>query len=281
MIYEIKSGDLVVRISDLGAEIQSVIYKGKERVWQNDNGKWAGHSPVLFPVCGNSAVVIGEKDRKIPFHGFARASVFSVKNVRCDSVTFVLSFSEDTLKVYPFKFRLSIKYSVCGNTIFVENVVENQGKGAMPFAIGRHDSFLLDGKLGGYKLCFEREEEFLSQKTDDKANLINLYIDFGEGKELLLPEDFLSDGRTFIFGKVSSRSVTIKTLDNRPIAALFYPDVDNILVWRPDDADMICIEPWSALPDESGEKTDFLQNEKYFSLGTGEKKNVNFQIEYY
>ena len=130
-------------------------------------------------------------------------------------------------------------------------------------------------------MCFEREEEFLSQKTDGKANLINLYVDFGEGKELLLPEDFLSDGRTLIFGKVSSRSVAIKTLDNRPIAALFYPDVDNILVWRPNGADMICIEPWSALPDESGEKTEFLQNEKYFPLQSDEKKTVVFRIEYY
>ena len=232
-------------------------------------------------MCGNSAVVIGGKDFKMPFHGFASKSVFSVENVKPDGVTFVLFYDEETLKVYPFKFRLSIKYTVCGNTLFIENVVENLGEGFMYYAIGRHDSFLLNGATGDHKLCFEKEKEFLSQKTDKKANLINLFVDFGEGKELCLPEDFLADGRTLIFGKVASRQVTIKTLDNRPIAALFYPDVDNILFWRPNGADMICIEPWSALPDDADEFVAFDKDKKYFSIGEKEKKTVDFQITYY
>ena len=281
MIYEIKSGDLVVKISDLGAEVQSVIYKGKERVWQNENGKWAKHSPVLFPVCGNNAVVIGGKDYNMPFHGFASTSVFTAERVNNYSVTFVLSYSEDTLKVYPYLFRLSITYTVCGNTLLIKNAVENLGKADMPFALARHDSFALDTAIDDYKLCFDESEEFLSQETDYTARLINLYADFGCGKDFILPADYLAEGRTVIFGKTKSRAVSLKTLDNGLIARLLYPDVDNILLWRPDGADMICIEAWSALPDISGETVGFTENEKFFRLSSGGRKTVDFQIEYY
>ena len=90
MIYAISNDELTVSISDMGAEVVSVIHKGRQRVWQNDNGTWFGHSPVLFPVCGNNAVVIDGKDYNMPFHGFARKSVFSVVKNMSDSITPVL-----------------------------------------------------------------------------------------------------------------------------------------------------------------------------------------------
>jgi hypothetical protein len=44
---------------------------------------------------------------------------------------------------------------------------------------------------------------------------------------------------------------------------------------------MICIEPWSALPDDADEVVAFDKDKKYFSIGEKEKKTVDFQITYY
>ena len=281
MIYTISNDELTVSISDMGAEVVSVIHKGRERVWQNDNGTWSGHSPVLFPVCGNNAVVIDGKDYNMPFHGFARKSLFSVGKIEGDNITFFLNYNDDTLKVYPFKFRFSITYSMKGNAIFIYNKIENLGCDNLFFALGRHDSFLLDKPIDGYKICFDKSEEFLSQRTDKDRKLTNLYYDFGEGEEFVLSEDYLNNGQTVIFSKINSHHIVLKTLDNRLIAALSSDSDENLLLWRPDNSKMICIELWSALPDNSDETVEFDRNEKYFSVKSNEEKTISFKIEYF
>ena len=280
MIYTILNDELTVSISDMGAEVVSVIHKGRQRVWQNDNGTWFGHSPVLFPVCGNNAVVIDGKDYNMPFHGFARKSVFSVVKNMSDSITLLLDYNEETMKVYPFKFRLSITYSVKDNALLIDNTIKNLGDCTMPFALGRHDSFLLDEPISNYKLCFDKSEEFLSQKTDRDRNLTNLYYDFGGGEEFSLPEEYLINGQAIIFGEINSRKISLKTSDNRLIAVLSSDCTDNLLLWRPADSQMICIELWSALPDNAYETVEFDSNEKYCSLNINEEKTMEFKIEY-
>ena len=282
MLYEISGKDLSVKISDLGAEIKSVKYKGKERAWQNDNGTWAGTSPVLFPVCGRTSVLIGGKNHNISAHGFARTSAFVCEGAKDDEITFVLRDNEKTFAVYPFRFELRINYKIQGDSIIVTNEIKNTGDKTMPFALGRHDSFPLDKPIDNYKLCFSRDEEFLSQKHDDNGRLLNLYVDLGRGKEFVLPEDYLSNGQTVIFGGINSDSVTLKTIDNRPIAEVFFPGIHNLLIWRPNGAQMICLEPWSALPDKVGEDdVEFLQKPRLKTLGADETVAIHFDIKYY
>ncbi len=150
----------------------------------------------------------------------------------------------------------------------------------MFFALGRHDSFLLDKPIENYKICFDKQEEFLSQKAGGDAKLLNLYYDFGEGKVFCLPEEYLIDGQTIIFGKINSRKISLKTSDNGLIARLSFDCADNLLLWRPDNSKMICIELWSALPDNSDETVEFDSNKKYCTLNINEEKTISFKIEY-
>ena len=282
MLYEIVSEQLSVKISDVGAEIKSVKFNGKECAWQNESGLWDGCSPVLFPVCGYNSVVIDGTELDMPRHGFASRSIFAVSEQKSDGITFLLESNEATKKYYPFAFRLYVKYSVKSDLLVVENIIENIGDKPMPYAIGRHDSFVLDKPIENYKLCFPLEEEFLSQKHDESGRLMNLYYDFGSGKELILPADYLTDGQTVIFSNIKSDSVTLKTVDNRPIARFFIGDTNNLLLWRPDNAQMICVEPWGALPDDTDEdKTDFLQKKRFRIISEGETDVIKYSIEYF
>lgn len=282
MICEIKNNDLFVKISDIGAEIKSVVYRSKERSWQNDDGSWPATSPILFPVCGNTSVKIGGKDYNIPFHGFARDSVFLIEKITTDEVTFLLRNNDITFAVFPFEFEFRVTYKAEIDSILITNEIKNVGNSPMPFAIGRHDSFLLDRPIGEYKLCFDREEYLISQKHNDKGQLINRYSCFGQGKELFLPEDYLCDGQTIIFGGIKSEKATLKTVDDRLKYEYFFGSINNILLWRPNGAKMICIEPWSALPDMTDdEDEDFLNKTRLSTVDVGDTKRITFKITYY
>ena len=54
MIYTISNDKLCVKISDFGAELQSVtdLADGCEYIWQGDAKYWDDRAPTLFPICG-------------------------------------------------------------------------------------------------------------------------------------------------------------------------------------------------------------------------------------
>ena len=74
MLYEINNGTIKLTVSSLGAEMTGLVKGGKERLWQNDNGKWAGHAPILFPACGNCALTTKGKKYPMIQHSFGPVS---------------------------------------------------------------------------------------------------------------------------------------------------------------------------------------------------------------
>ena len=281
MIYTLSNNKMTVKISDQGAEIQSVVLNGKERVWQNENGMWDRHSPVLFPVCGRTSVIVNGTSYPMPFHGFARELPFTVRAADGQSAVFTLHSSDETRKVYPFDFELTVSYTLKDNAVIVSNEVKNTGTGSMRFALGRHDSFSLDDDPGCYKLCFPKEERFLSQQYDNTSRRVDDYDDLGGGNVLLVPENILSSSSSVTFQNLNSDRVILKTLDDRPVASIVWGEIKNLLLWHPLDAKMICIEPWSALPDRAGGEPDFLENPRFFALQSGERKEIGFEIRYW
>ena len=59
MNYEIKNDKITMVISSLGAEPQSLIFEGREYLWQGDKTYWFRRAPLLFPMIGPT------KDNKI------------------------------------------------------------------------------------------------------------------------------------------------------------------------------------------------------------------------
>ena len=216
----------------------------------------------------------------MPFHGFARTSEFVCESIKQDEVTFYLRDNEHTFAIYPFKFELRITYRIDADSIIIENEIKNKGAVTMPYALGRHDSFVLDKPLENYKLCFPLDEDFLSQQCDKSGRLINLYYDFGSGRELVIPSDYLIDGQTLIFGNINSDYLTLKTVDNRPIARFFFGKVSNVLFWRPNFSQMICIDPWTALPDSADEyNIDCLKKTRLSLLKADGTEVIRFGIK--
>ena len=268
-------------VSETGAEPVSLLYHGRERLWQNENGSWAGHAPVLFPVAGNCHMRVEGKNYPLGRHGFARRKRFCVLNAASDTATFRLLSDAETQAVYPFAFVLDVTYALRGNSLEICYEVQNPAEAPLYFACGGHLSHALFGPAGEHLLIFPEEEVFLSHEHDDDGLLTGQTSDMGWGKTLTLSDDFYHDGKTLILCGLRSRSVTLVSRSVGPLAEVSFAGFGNLLLWRPEGARMLCIEPWSNLPDRAGEEREFKEKEGVFAVLPGERKRCLYTVTYF
>ena len=279
MRYKLENGVISAVIDDLGAEPVSLVFQGRERLWQNQNGSWAGHAPVLFPVCGNCGLFWNGTRYPLPCHGFARRSRFALAAQMENSASFVLRSDAETLKQFPFAFRFTVTYRLDGNSLFICYEAENPSEKPLYFSWGGHLSHALFAPVSEYGLRFEEEENFLAFVHDGEGRLTGERKFYGEGREFPLPEEGLQHGNTLIFAP-RSRAVTLHRA-GKPLARVEFGGFPYLLLWRPEGAEMLCVEPWANLPDTAGEDRAFPQKAGIRTLAGGERATAVQKIEYF
>ena len=117
-------------------------------------------------------------------HGFASGQEHNmILNIN-DSIVFELSYNEETLENYPFKFKLRTKYDLVDENIIIGFEVENIDDIDMIFSLGSHPSFLCP-----FKIEEELEDYYLEFNKVETASILAINKeDFltGEEKEYLL-----------------------------------------------------------------------------------------------
>lgn len=237
-------------ISALGAEIQSIIKDGKEIIWEGNPDVWSGKAPVLFPICGglkDDKYTYEGKEYTLPKHGFVRKSEFEIEKHEKESVTFLLSSNEDTLKCYPFDFELRITYTLSGAELRVDYNVTNIGENNMYFSIGSHEAYACPEGIEEYSVVFEEEETLDSSILN--GNLLEYdTIRIGESiRELPLKYDFFAVD-ALVFLNLKSRKVTLMHKVEKVVDVAF-DGADYLLLWTKPTGRYICIEPWCGVPD--------------------------------
>ena len=121
----IKNDKICAGIDLHGAELTSLKRQDsdEELIWTADKDYWGRHAPMLFPIVGkvwNGQYRVGDKIYNLPQHGFARDLNFTALCQDTDSVVLALESNEDTLKVYPYKFRIEATYKLEDSTLVVE-----------------------------------------------------------------------------------------------------------------------------------------------------------------
>ncbi len=281
MKYTIKSDALSCTVDSFGGELVSVVKDGKERLWQNETGEWAGHAPLLFPVCGHFGVQVDGVSYPIRAHGFAKKTEFTLVSKTEDALTLAIESTAETKKVYPFDFRFEVTYAVAGSELSVFYRVKNPAKTPLYFACGGHESFALDSGVEDYAIRFEKEERLVHRFHNDDGYLTGETFDYGTGKILPLPADFLQEGRTLIFKDVQSRKVALQKKSGENCAELSFEGYSNLLLWHADKAKFICIEAWTNLPDpENTADTEFSGKEGVITVAGGAETTLTRKITY-
>nr|MBO4517429.1 hypothetical protein [Clostridia bacterium] len=274
MLYIIGNKRLSVAVNSTGAELDSVKKDGKEILWQNYDGSWAGHSPILFPFCGKCAVNIDGKVYNAPQHGVLRRNEFTL--VSQTEKELILSFSadENTKMLYPYDFTFTVRYSVRGTSLSIEYAVKNNGKTEMFFGCGGHESFNIDKPLTEYFIEFEKEEALLRLYHDENGRLTGESRLYPKSRFLKFKEVPIENSDTLIFKDIRSSWCKLVGKKGETVAKTYFKGFKNLLFWRPKTAAMVCMEPWSNLPDAIDDNTDFRHKSGIKPLSAGETRII-------
>ena len=262
----LKNNNLTVKISTLGAEIQSLKKSEKEYIWEGNPDIWEGHSPILFPICeklADNKFIIDGKEFSLNMHGFAKKSVFEIEKSIDTEVIFLLKESSDTLKHYPFHFELRIIYTLKNDSIHIKYSVTNTDTKTMYFSIGAHEAYACDGGIENYSLVFDTCESFETLLLNDGFLNHKVQKITDDSCELPLKYSYM-EFDTLIFSNLKSKTVKLKNNITGDTVAIDFSDFKNLLLWTIPNAQYICIEPWNGLPDyvdsnhNIAEKTDII-----------------------
>ena len=175
-MVELKNERLSILVCEKGAELQSIKdASGKEYLWQADPKYWGRHSPILFPiVCSvnDETYRVDGKAYHLPRHGFARDAEFKLIAQGERKVTFALESSEETKKVYPYDFTLSVSYVLDNNKIGVIWHVLNTDKQEIHFQIGGHPAFNVPGMKDG-----EPQHGCIRLDNQEPMDALHSYLD--------------------------------------------------------------------------------------------------------
>ena len=281
MEYYLKSNELEVTISTLGAEMISVKYYSKERLWQNDNNTWSGHAPVLFPIAGKIKVKIDGITYPLLQHGFARRREFEFVSRSDNKITFKLSSDEETLKLFPYHFDLYISYEINDSEIKLIYEVKNTGDNTMYYSLGTHTSFSLDETIDNYNVIFDSDKELINHLNDRDPSLTGDTIKMSDEGILDLSTEYIENAKTVIFKNLKSTCATLIHKSGRKIASIEYDGFPYILFWHPLDSKMVCMEPWHNILDYKDDDREFKDKDGIIKLEKNESKVLSQTIRYY
>lgn len=265
-MVELRNEQLSVVVSEKGAELQSIKdASGKEYLWQADPNFWPRHSPILFPiVCSvnNDTYFVDGKEYHLPRHGFARDTEFKLIAQNDRKVTFALESSEETKKVYPYDFTLSISYVLEGNKIGVIWHVHNTDTQEIHFQIGGHPAFNIPGMKAGdtqsgrIRLDNEEALDGLKSYIDGSHEMIEIPVEAEQGIIEFTDNTWRND--SVKIHKSQVHRAELLGPDGEPEVTVDFR-TPVIAFWSPfgKQAPFVCIEPWYGLGDPRGFNGEF------------------------
>ena len=277
----ISNSFLSAEINHLGAELFSLQNtSNKEFMWEGNPKFWGKHSPVLFPIVGtlkNNSYTYNGFEYHLPRHGFAREMQFNLVNKSENSATFSIGATNETKRVFPFDFELQIGYTLDENKLNINYSITNKNTFIMPFSIGAHPAFALDGTFENYSLEFECQETpnyFLLENglISNSSNEISL-------NSCKLPINYpLFENDALVFKALKSKSISILH-QNTPFLKVHFDDFPHLGIWTVQNAPFLCIEPWLGYSDTVNASGNIIEKEGIQLLEANTTKNYSLSIE--
>ncbi|MDD3337786.1 MAG: aldose 1-epimerase family protein [Lachnospiraceae bacterium] len=289
MNYIIKNQYLEVKISDMGAQLQSIQNRaGVEFLWQGDQKTWSEKAPNLFPYIGR---MTGKqywyqgKTYNMGIHGFAKDKQFALCRQSQSELIFRLEADEETRVEYPFEFVFSICYSLEDERLNITYNVENAGLNPMYFGVGGHPGFQIpmDKKLRFEDYELELPEAHMPIQiglSDDCFVMEEKNVLFElQDKKIGLRHD-LFDQDAIVLKNMGHRAV-LKSRKNTTQIQVGFPQMDYLGIWHWPlvEVDYVCIEPWSSLPSRKDVIEDIEKQDNLVSLNPGGSYRNEWWIE--
>lgn len=259
MEYIIENELLRVTVTTWGAQVKSVVRKcdGVEHMWQADGNVWGYHAPILFPYCGKlkdgKLIAKGKQIDSPAQHGFARTSEHEFVEQTENSLVLQLTESEQTLALWPYRFRLLSTFTLEGDVLHHTLTVENNDESHMPFGIGFHPAFAVpfdaQHTYRDYELRFDETESPLCIVTQPKGLVSDRSYYLGHNIDTLALDEKLFAHDSHCMTALRSKTLGLYEKDTGRAVVCSIRNFPFTLIWsKPGEPKFVCIEPWNSLP---------------------------------
>jgi len=300
----LSKGDLTITTDTFGAELRSVLYEGREYLWQGDPAIWAGQAPVLFPIVGclpDNTCESAQGPLHMSRHGIVRKAEHKLVEQTADAVTYELTDSEETLKAFPFKFKLNMTYTLTHNGgVETRFTVTNPGNVPLPYTLGGHPAFNVpireaagteevpsdpdeyDGPeiFEDYELRFSRAFTCRAPllRDDGLFDLQNWVTIINDEKTLLL-NHFIFREDALMLSAVPEETVTLIGRKSGRGLKIDFPGFEYLGLWQtPGETPFLAIEPWTGHSSNAGDDGIFEHKAGIRVLTPGESASHAFTI---
>ena len=286
MIGSIENDFLKISVKNSGAELIGIKNKKNnyEYLWQGDPKFWARRAPILFPIVGklkDNTYKAEGKSFQLLQHGFARDMHFELIEKENSFLIYSLKHSAETLKNYPYKFELFIKYDLSKNTLKVTYEVRNMDSKKMLFSIGGHPAFncpiVHNEKFNDCFLEFETKEN--AERYVLKDGLLTTATEPVLKDEKILPlnhELFAKDA--LVFKGLKSEYVALKSRRSKAKLTFNFKGFPYLGIWSK-PGPFVCIEPWYGHADYENAGGELKDKEGILSLEKGKIFSCDYKIE--
>ena len=289
MQHSISNDHLQVSVLSKGVEISSIrsLKTGKEYMWGANPDIWGSHSPVLFPAIGsfkNNECIIEGRKYEIPKHGFVRYNDnIELENKTSDELKFQLNFSDETLLIFPYKFRFNISFKLIESMLTITHQIENLDSKEIFFSLGAHPGFkcpINDGEnYNDYYLEFEKEENAARTLLSSDGLISDQTQEVLSNTKTLTLNAGLFNDDALIFKDLKSRKVSLKSRKSSQVLTVSYNDFPYLGIWAKPNAPFVCIEPWLGIADHEDTDGDYLKKDGLICLPEGEVFTAKYSIE--
>lgn len=258
------SGTSAVILPEKSATVISLQKNGTEFLYCDEENLYSPERPrcgipFLFPIFGrltDSVYTWEGKSYEMAIHGFGHTSHWNVASHQEDTLSLVLEANETTLAQYPFRFRVTLVFTIQDGTLTIAQTYENLDTKSMPYNYGFHPYFLT-----------EKLENIQVETTADT------FFDFAAGAKsfghgtvsLTLPEGAPETGAAFM--GVQGPTVLHNAAEGRKLTMEFDDSFHTHVLWHQAGKKFLCVEPINGT-------ADGLNKGIYLTLNPGETKKA-------
>lgn len=234
---DIASGDTVATLAPSRGGMATRLRVGAREVLYLDEATLLdetknvrGGSPVLFPSPGKlagDAWARGGRSGALKQHGFARNLAWTVESRVDSETTLAIASTPATREVYPWDFRVTLRYALRARALRIEQTVTNTGGGPMPFGFGFHPYF-------AFTQAAKAGLAVATRATRGFDNVTKKEVAIDGPLDLTAPE---VDMHLYDHGSTES------ALGDVVVRAS--AEYTHWVVWTLRGKDFVCLEPWT------------------------------------
>lgn len=286
-IYILQNEFIRVSVNSFGANLTSIFDKKKEceLLWQADIKSWNQQDICIFPFVArlkDGFYFFQGKKYEMPIHGFCKFKDFFVVKQTSEYLEMTIAFDEQTLSMYPFKFKFTAKFELILNKLKVTYLVQNLDSQNIYYGIGGHPGFILDGLTNDKGsvtndnfLVFEKNE-FAKVALDDSNFFVRGKEKFTiENQKINLSKDIFANDAIILyndFGKVLLKRKNSSEL-------LFETNSTYLAFWsHAKFGEYVCIEPWWTLPDDENPERELNKKSSVLCLSAGDSAEYIYSV---